>query len=471
MDNVEPQTMRLLGTVPAAEMRSAAVHFQKNDVLYGRLRPYLNKVITADFEGLSSAEFIPLTARPGVVPRYLQYRLNAQDFVSFASHLNEGDRPRVDWSQIGSFPVELPPSAEQRRIVDAIDSYLSRLDEAEAALERVQRNLKRYRAAVLQAAVEGRLVPTEAELARAECRDYEPASELLKRILAERRRRWEETELARLKAAGKAPKDDKWKAKYREPVPPDSEALPGLPEGWAWVNVDTVRWEAGYGTSQKCTSQAQGPPVLRIPNVQDQAVNLDKLKYATAPDDLQPDEALQLGDFLFIRTNGSQNLIGRGALVDRALPGACYFASYLIRLRLVAVGVLPEWTALAWHSSVVRRQLLAEAASSAGQYNVSLAAATRVVIPLPPMTEQRRILNEVAEISSVCQASLLTVLKSHDRCARLRQSILKWAFEGKLVDQDPNDEPASVLLERIRTERASQVHAPERRSRKQKARP
>src|SRR5438876_210425 len=82
------------------------------------------------------------------------------------------------------------------------------------AFERVRRNLKRYRAAILEAAVGGRLVPTEAELARAKGRTYEPASELLQRILAERRRRWEETELERLQAAGKAPNDDNWKAKY-----------------------------------------------------------------------------------------------------------------------------------------------------------------------------------------------------------------------------------------------------------------
>ena len=86
-----------------------------------------------------------------------------------------------------------------------------------ATLERVQRNLKRYRASVLKAAVEGRLVPTEAELARSEGRDYEPAPVLLERILAERRRRWEDAELAKMTAKGKAPRDDKWKETYRVP--------------------------------------------------------------------------------------------------------------------------------------------------------------------------------------------------------------------------------------------------------------
>src|SRR5436305_918431 len=221
MDNVEPQTMRLLGTVPAGTMRSNATHFFPEDILYGRLRPYLNKVLGPTFEGLASAEFIPLTPEPGIDRDFVRYRLNAVDFVSFTSHLDEGDRPRVDWDGIRKFNVSLPPSVEQRRIVDAIDSHLTRLDDALASLQGVQAKLKAYRASVLKAAVEGRLVPTEASLARAEKRDYEPAEVLLARILKERRRRWEEAELAKLKAAGKTPKDDKWKSRYREPVVPD----------------------------------------------------------------------------------------------------------------------------------------------------------------------------------------------------------------------------------------------------------
>jgi type I restriction enzyme S subunit len=134
----------------------------------------------------------------------------------------------------------LPPLPEQHRIVEAIESYFTRLDDAVATLERVRRNLKRYRASVLKAAVEGRLVPTEAELARAEGRDYEPASVLLERILTERRRRWEEAELAKMKAKGKEPKDDKWKAKYVKPVAPDTSALPVLPEGWCWTTIDQL---------------------------------------------------------------------------------------------------------------------------------------------------------------------------------------------------------------------------------------
>lgn len=119
-------------------------------------------------------------------------------------------------------PIPVPPQQEQRRIVAEIEKQFTRLDAAVVALKRVRANLKRYRASVLKVACEGRLVPTEAELARAEGRDYEPADRLLARILEERRATWEADQLARMQAAGKAPEDDRWKAGYEEPATPNT---------------------------------------------------------------------------------------------------------------------------------------------------------------------------------------------------------------------------------------------------------
>lgn len=208
MEHVEAHTMRLLGTVPAGTMRSSANRFYSGDVLYGRLRPYLNKIYRANFDGLCSSEFIVLPKTNGIEPDYLKYRLNSHDFVSFASHLNTGDRPRVDFDQLSSFELFLPSYLEQRRIVAEIEKQFSRLDEAVANLKRVKANLKRYKAAVLKAAVEGRLVETEAELVRRESRSYEHGEQLLKSILEARRNQW------------------KGKGKYKEPDEPDTAALP-----------------------------------------------------------------------------------------------------------------------------------------------------------------------------------------------------------------------------------------------------
>ncbi|MCZ6672542.1 MAG: restriction endonuclease subunit S [Verrucomicrobia bacterium] len=143
MEHVEAHTMKLLQTVPAGTMKSSAVHFQPGDVLYGRLRPYLNKVYRPKFEGLCSAEFIVFPETDGLDSRYLQYFLNSSTFVSFASHLNTGDRPRVDFDQLAPYPFPLAPLRQQKRIVAEIEKQFSRLDEAVANLKRVKANLKR----------------------------------------------------------------------------------------------------------------------------------------------------------------------------------------------------------------------------------------------------------------------------------------------------------------------------------------
>jgi len=469
MDNVEAHTMRLLGTVPSSTMKSASVHFRPGDVLYGRLRPYLNKVLAPEFEGLASAEFIPLTTPDGVLPTFLQYRLNAADFVTYASHLDEGDRPRVDYDQIGAFEIELPPSGEQRRIVEAIESYFTRLDDAVATLERVQRNLKRYRASVLKAAVEGRLVPTEAELARAEGRNYEPASALLERILAERRRRWEDAELAKMQAKGKPPKDDKWKAKYTEPVEPETSELPELPEGWCWASVDQLG-EVSGGITQNA-KRGQLPlqvPFLRVANVYANELRLDEVNTIGVSKAELSRALLAAGDLLVVEGNGSIEQIGRVALWDGSIE-PCLHQNHIIKIRYYLDG-LPRWT-LCWLLAPLGRMAIERAASStSGLHTLSLSKVSRLPVPLAPASEQARATAEVDRLTTLALAAQCGVAANTQRSGRLRQAILKWAFEGRLVDQDPTDEPASRLLERIQAERESANGQPRRSPRRTRAR-
>ena len=161
MENIEAHTMKLLGTVPAGTMKSSAVHFQPDDILYGRLRPYLNKVYRPEFEGLCSAEFIVFPKTESISSRYLQYFLNSSSFASYASHLNAGDRPRVDFEQLSLYPFPVAPYEQQKCIVAEIEKQFSRLDEAVANLKRVKANLKRYKASVLKAAVEGKFISSD----------------------------------------------------------------------------------------------------------------------------------------------------------------------------------------------------------------------------------------------------------------------------------------------------------------------
>lgn len=155
MDHVEAQTMRLLSTVPAATMKSAAVQFEPGDVLYGRLRPYLNKVYRPDFRGLGSSEFIALTPSQALDGDYLRYLLNSPDFVRFATSLNTGDRPRVDFKQISDYLVPLPRLDQQRRIVDALEAQMTRLQAGNEDIAAAKSRLQHYRSRVLASAIEG----------------------------------------------------------------------------------------------------------------------------------------------------------------------------------------------------------------------------------------------------------------------------------------------------------------------------
>lgn len=332
--------------------------------------------------------------------------------------------------------VSIPPLPEQHRIVEAIESYFTRLDDAVATLERVQRNLKRYRASVLKAAVEGRLVPTEAELARAEDRDYEPASVLLDRILAERRCRWEES--------GR-------RGRYEEPLAPDTSGLPTLPEGWCWGSVDQLSYDVRYGTSAKTAECPDGGvPVLRMGNIAEGVLDFSTLKYLPADHDEFPDLLLESGDLLFNRTNSAE-LVGKSAVFHQ-WSQPCSFASYLIRVRFSS-GIEPDFVAHHINSHAGRSWIASVVSQQVGQANVNGTKLRACSVPVPPSAEQARIVVEVDRLLSIGSASASGAAVSHQRCTRLRQSILKWAFEGKLADQDPSGEPASALLERIKAER------------------
>ena len=386
--------------------------------------------------------------------------------------------------------IPIAPINEQRKIVEKLEEFFTQLDAGVAALKRAQTNLKRYKASVLKAACEGRLVPTEAELARAEGRDYEAASVLLERIRAGRRKKWEEEEWeklvdkskqkavkARLKVAGRSlkrgeklsheewqdipqeaytkylSKDEMWKEKYKEPEGPGLEESWDLPQGWVWATLEELSWDSGYGTSQKCTYESNGPPVIRIPNIVRNSLNLEDLKFATCPSELSQGRVIAPGDLLIIRTNGSRNLIGRSALVRKDLIPEHYYASYLIRYRLLNDNDVDKWISAVWNSPIIRQQIVKFASTSAGQYNMNIGSLNRLCIPLPPIQEQKRVMSQIDLILSQIQELESVCITGYMRANSLRRAILQKAFCGGFSMQDPEDEPTSVLLDRIKTMR------------------
>ena len=157
MDDVPSNSLRIETMGEFRSMKSAGNKFYPNDVLYGRLRPYLNKVVVADFEGVASGEFIVMRPEEGIEPRYLQFFMHARRFVNSASADTSGDRPRIDFDKIAEVQIPVAPSAEQRRIVARIDELFTEIADGEAALKRASDDLDTWRRALLKAAVTGEL--------------------------------------------------------------------------------------------------------------------------------------------------------------------------------------------------------------------------------------------------------------------------------------------------------------------------
>ena len=393
-----------------------------------------------DFDFVAGADGIKV-----IRPQEMYYPKLFYYFARAISLPEKGYARHFQFLEKASIP--LPSLPEQHRIVAKIEELFTKLDAGINELHKAQSQLKRYRQSVLKAAFEGKLT----EAWRAEHQDeIESASVLLECILKERREQWEAEQLEQMKAKEKVPKDDKWKSKYKEPIAPDTSDLPKLPRGWTWATIEQLSTKIQYGSSKKTGDDSNGVPVLRMGNIVDGKIVLDNLKYLPTEHDEFPELLLDKGDLLFNRTN-SRELVGKTA-VYTGTPNLCSFASYLIRVRfnpridsMIVAHYINSVYGKNWILSVVSQQ--------AGQANVNGTKLKLLAVPMPPETEQQILVGEVERHLSVADEVEKTITAELKRAEQLRQSILKKAFSGKLVPQDPNDEPASVLLERIKVQK------------------
>ncbi len=325
---------------------------------------------------------------------------NAQQVVGMAS---------ISQPQIARFPIVLPPLAEQHQIVAEIEKQFTRLDAGVAALRRVQANLKRYRAAVLKAACEGRLVHTEAELARKERRTFESGEALLGRILTERRRKWQS------------------RGQYKEPQTPETSDLPRLPDGWTWARLEQLG--LAFGGLTKNPKRATLPkqfPYLRVANVYANELRLQEIEHIGVENSELEKLLVNAGDLLIVEGNGSKSQIGRLAIWDGSIE-PCVHQNHIIKVRLVEP-CMPKWV-LHWLQSPNGRHFVELVASStSGLYTLSVNKVGDLPIALPPLAEQKRIAAEVERQLSVIDELDAVASANLQRGVRLRQSILRQSF-------------------------------------------
>lgn len=392
--------------------------------------------------------------RPKIDTEYVAYFLQSVNYWRQITEQTAGIAiPNINGSKLREVSLPVAPLLEQTRITSKLDELFSRIDEGEQALARVQKLVERYRQSVLKAAVTGELTREWRERRKAVGEPVESGAALLKRILAARRAAWEQAELAKFAAKGKTPASDAWKQKYQEPAPPDTTNLPELPEGWVWASLDQLVSEFGNGLSRKPAEHPPGMPILRISAVRPLTVDASDVRYYV-PDVGEAVDGFKIrkGDLLFTRYNGSKTLVGVSGVYEG--DASVLHPDKLIKARVVSSELVsPEFLAIACNAGQGWVHISSWVKTSAGQHGIAGSDIKRTPIPLPSRVEQEQAVALMDNCFETCRSALDGCDAETRRAQALRQSVLKSAFSGQLVPQDPNDEPASVLLERIAAER------------------
>jgi len=347
-----------------------------------------------------------LRGKSGLLNAFLLYQLNAIDYRPYVSGTTRLKLPQGPMKQI---PLLVPSEKEQKRIVAEIEKQFTRLDAGVAALRRVHANLNRSRAAVLKSACEGKLVPTEAELAKAKGRKYETGEQLLKRILTERRKNWS------------------GRGKYKEPAAPDTTNLPELPEGWAWISLDQSCSKITDGEHLSPTTTDEGVCLLSAKDVREQGVLFDDPKFVSAGDAEQFRKRCdpERGDVLIVSRGAT---IGRICVVQTDAV-FCLMGSVILLKPCLPISGKYLSLCLAENRAKVTLGLLS---GSTAQQAIYIRDIRPFSIPLPPLAEQTRIVEEVERRLSMVEELESLVETNLQRATKLRQSILQKAFEGEL---------------------------------------
>ena len=439
---------------PYGKVKQGYTAFLSGDVITAKITPCMENgktTVVPEVPGsvcFGSTEFHVIRPEKGIAPKWIERFLLQHKTRRDAQRQMAGGvgQMRVPAEFLNAVRIPVAPSAEQDQIGEVLDELFSDLDAGVAALERARDRLMRYRASVLKAAVEGMLTADW----RAAHPDVEPASELLKRILAERRKRWAKDRLRKFAKKGKEPPTN-WRSKYKEPAAPHTSTLPLLPDWWCWATVDQCSSLIQYGSSSKTGCNSSGIPVLRMGNITAHGrLILEDLKYLPLDHDEFPELLLEKGDLIFNRTN-SVELVGKTAEYSGD-PSPCSFASYLIRVRLLQ-GIASTIVLSALNGGIGKTWIRRVVNQTVGQANVNGSKLASFVFSLPPVAEQDAIVEAVEDQLSIVDHLEANLNAKMAAAEGLRQAFLRSAFSGRLMPQNPNDKPASELLKCIAAER------------------
>ena len=445
-----PKRMNLADAPSRARQKIRA-----GDVLFSTVRPYLRNIALVEqaLDGeIASTGFAVLRGAEGIKPEYLFYKSISHDFVSALTGEQYGvSYPAVKAEQVKEQPLALPPTAEQRRIVERIETLFEEIDRGIDSLRAAKSGIALYRQSLLKSAFEGRL--TAEWRAQNPDRLENPAA-LLARIREDREARYRATVDDWKQAVAEWRKGGEKGRKPAKPKRPEGFDLLCTSDNLPWPSARVqVLLDAPLINGRSVKDKAGGFPVLRLTALKNGRIDFREFKEGDwSKEDAEP-FFVQRDDIFMARGNGSKKLVGiAGVALDDPTPIA--FPDTMIRARLDTSAVQSEYFLLVWNSWTMRRQIEKAARTTAGIYKINQGHICGFVLPLPSLAEQAevvRVLRGRLEAAELLDREIDTNLARADA---LRQSILRRAFAGQLVPQHPDDEPAAVLLERLRVERA-----------------
>ncbi|HSH40124.1 MAG TPA: restriction endonuclease subunit S [Chthoniobacterales bacterium] len=418
MGNIKDGSLVLdaLKFLPATHKEFPALLLQDGDLLFNRTNSAELVGKSAVYRGNPSpcacaSYLIRARLKPGYVPEFLAYYINSTFGRAWIRSVvsQQVGQANVNGTKLKALSVPAPSLPEQQRIVAEIEKQFTRLEAGVAALRRVQANLKRYRAAVLKAACEGRLVATEAELAKVENRKFESGEELLARILTERRQSWQ------------------GRGKYREPAAPGTTSARALPNGWTWASVAQVSATIVDCPHSTAKFVADGLPCVDTTCIKPGRIVRERLRFVSLETFRERVERLIpiTDDIIFAR----EGTVGTAVAIPADMKPCLGQRVMLMRADAC---ILPRFFEHCLNSQVVRVQYLPKIVGSTAPH-INVADVKLLALPLPPLAEQVRIVAEVDRCLSVVEGLQALMSDNLRRATRLRQSVLQRAFSGGFV--------------------------------------